>query len=82
VLSFISKTIKLDKITGFLNSVFKWSIGIVFTLFSGFLTIQGISAGKFDGVSIKATKFAMKSYIPIIGSYILRLYSFFENIVC
>ena len=48
-----------------------------FTLFTGFLTIQGISAGKFDSVSIKATKFAMKSYIPIIGSYISDGMDFF-----
>ena len=39
-------------------------------MFSGFLTIQGISAGKYDGISIKATKFAVKSYIPIIGGYL------------
>lgn len=66
----LTDTIKLNKITGFLNSTFKWCIGIVFTIFTGCLTIQGISAGKFDSVSIKATKFAVKSYIPIIGSYI------------
>ncbi len=35
-----------------------------------FLSIQGITAGRYDSVSIKATKFAVKSYIPIIGSYI------------
>lgn len=70
VIGNLTDTIKLNKITDFLNSTFKWCIGIVFTIFTGFLTIQGISAGKFDSVSIKATKFAVKSYIPIIGSYI------------
>ena len=53
-----------------MSSSFKWIVGLVFTLFTGFLSIQGISAGKYDSVSIKATKFAIKSYIPIIGSYI------------
>ena len=77
ILGYIGKGVKLDKIINFLNSIFKWSIGIVFTLFTGFLTIQGISAGKFDSVSIKATKFAMKSYIPIIGSYISEGMDFF-----
>ncbi|MBQ7352071.1 MAG: stage III sporulation protein AE [Clostridia bacterium] len=66
----LTNTIKLDKIQGFVTSSFKWIVGIVFTLFTGFLSIQGISAGKFDSVSIKATKFAVKSYIPIIGSYL------------
>ena len=66
----LSKNIKLDKFCGFLSSVFKWIVGFVFTLFASFLTIQGVSAGKFDGISVKATKFAVKSYVPLIGGYI------------
>lgn len=77
ILNYLTNSIKLDKLIGFLNSSFKWIIGIIFTLFSGFLAIQGISAGKYDSVSIKATKFAMKSYIPIIGSYISDGMDFF-----
>ena len=70
VLGHLTDTVKLKKFTGFLSSAFKWMVGIIFTLFSGLLTIQGISAGKADGVRIKLTKFTIKSYIPIIGSYI------------
>lgn len=70
ILGNLTDTIKLGKLSGFLMSTFKWTVGIVFTIFTGFLSIQGISAGKYDSVSIKATKFAMKSYIPIIGSYV------------
>lgn len=70
ILGSLTDTIKLGKLNGFLMSTFKWCVGIVFTIFTGFLSIQGISAGKYDNVSIKATKFAMKSYIPIIGSYV------------
>jgi len=66
----ITDMVKLDKFQNFLLSGFKWIVGLVFTLFMGFLTIQGISAGRYDSVGIKATKFAVKSYIPIIGSYI------------
>ena len=39
-------------------------------MFSSFLTLQGISAGRYDGISVSATKFAIKSYIPIIGGYL------------
>lgn len=70
VIGNLTNTVKLDKLTGFFTSLFKWSIGIVFTLFSGFLSLQGITAGKYDNISIKATKFAVKSYIPLIGGYI------------
>lgn len=66
----LSPNVKLDKINSFISSSFKWIVGFVFTIFSAFLTIQGISAGKYDGISVKASKFAIKSYIPIIGSYL------------
>lgn len=70
VLNSLSKQIKLNKFISFLGSGFKWVIGFIFTLFAGLLTIQGISAGRYDTISLKATKFAVKSYIPIIGGYI------------
>ncbi len=70
VIGNLSPNIKLGKFSAFLSSCFKWIVGFVFTLFSAFLAIQGISAGKFDGVSVKATKFAVKSYIPILGGYL------------
>lgn len=66
----ISKNIKLSKFSSLLNDVFKWAIGGVFTIFTGVLAVKGISAGSFDGVSIRTAKFAMKTYIPIVGGYL------------
>jgi len=77
ILGNLTTTVKLNKLQGFISSTFKWIVGIVFTLFTGFLSIQGISAGRYDSISIKATKFAIKSYIPIIGSYISDGMDFF-----
>ena len=66
----LTSSIKLNKFVDMLFSIFKWVIGFVFTLFGAFLTFQGVSAGRFDGISVSATKFAIKSYIPIIGGYL------------
>ncbi|MDR0850290.1 MAG: stage III sporulation protein AE [Christensenellaceae bacterium] len=66
----LSSSIKLEKFAGFCNSLFKWIIGIVFTIFIAFITIQGITASAVDGVSIKTAKFAIKSYIPVLGGYL------------
>lgn len=66
----LSNNVKLNKFSSFLNDIFKWVIGIVFTLFTGIMTIKGISAGSFDSVSIRTTKFALKTYIPIVGGYL------------
>ncbi len=70
LVSNLSNNIKLDKFISFINSLFKWVIGLVFTIFIGFASIQGITAGSIDGLSIKTAKFAIKSYVPIVGSYI------------
>lgn len=70
ILNNVSNQVKLNKFISFLSSSFKWIIGFVFTMFAGILAIQGISAGKYDTISLKATKFTMKSYIPIVGGYL------------
>ena len=66
----ISPNIRLEKCSKFCSSVFKWIIGSIFTIFIAILTIQGITAGAIDGVSIKTAKFALKSYVPVLGGYL------------
>lgn len=66
----ISKNVKLTKFSSLLNDIFKWAIGGIFTIFTGVLAVKGISAGSFDSVSIRTAKFAMKTYIPIVGGYL------------
>ena len=66
----LSSTTKLDKFVSFFTSTFKWIIGVVFTVFLAFLTIQGITAGAHDGVSIRAAKLTISSYVPFLGGYI------------
>ena len=66
----LSKNIKLDKFSKFFSSLFNWIIGIVFTIFMSFLTLQGLTVSSIDTISIKTAKFAIKNYIPIVGSYL------------
>lgn len=66
----LSNSVKLDKLISFINSLFKWVIGIIFTIFTGFVSIQGIAAGAVDGLSIKTAKFTIKNSLPLVGSYI------------
>ena len=70
VVSNLSSTVKLDKFTSFFTSLFKWLMGLVFTIFTAFLSIQGITAGTIDGISIRTAKYAIKSYVPILGGYL------------
>lgn len=66
----LSNNVKLGHFVNFLQSAFKWILGLCFTLFLGFVSIQGIMAGSVDGLSIRTAKYAIKSYIPIVGGYV------------
>lgn len=70
IISNMSDNVKLDKFNSFISSLFKWSVGLVFTLFFAIFTIQGISAGSFDSVGIRTTKYTIKSQIPVMGGYL------------
>ncbi|MCQ2564997.1 MAG: stage III sporulation protein AE, partial [Clostridia bacterium] len=70
IISNISDNIKLDKFNSFISSLFKWALGLVFTVFFAVISIQGITAGSFDGLSIRTTKYTIKSYVPLMGGYL------------
>lgn len=65
----ISKNVKLDKLTKLIKSSSSWLIGIVFGLFATFLTAQGITGGIVDKFGFNVAKFALSSYVPILGGY-------------
>ncbi|MBD5092429.1 MAG: hypothetical protein HDT36_03505 [Clostridiales bacterium] len=66
----ISKTVKLDKLTKVIKSASTWLIGIVFGLFATFLTVQGITGGVVDKFGFNVAKFALSSYVPVLGGYL------------
>ena len=70
IISNMSTNIKLDKFNSFISSLFKWTVGLVFTLFFAIFSIQGIAVSRFDSLSIRTTKYTIKSYIPIMGGYL------------
>ena len=70
VVSNLSNNIKLNKLADFFKNAGQWLMGICFTVFIAFLSIQGILAGTMDGVSIRAAKYAIGHSIPIVGNYI------------
>lgn len=65
----ISKTVRMEKFSKFFSSLFNWLVGIIFTIFISFLTIQGLTVSTIDTISFKTAKFAIKSYLPL-GSYL------------
>ncbi len=70
MVSKLSGSLRVEKLSSFLNNLGGWILGVVFMIFSAFTSVQGITAGALDGVSVRAAKFAAKSYIPFLGGYI------------
>ena len=70
VVANLSKNVKLTKLTEFFKTATNTILVVTFTLFTAFLSIQGLTAGSFDSISIRAAKFATKSYIPVLGGYL------------
>jgi len=66
----ISGAVKLTKLPKFFSSVSSWVLGTAFSLFSGFVVMKGITGVTLDNISINVTKFALSSYVPILGGYV------------
>lgn len=66
----LSGTVKLGGAAKFCISAAKWVLYTTFFLFLAFLSVQGITAAIYDNVSVRAAKFAMSKYIPVIGVYL------------
>lgn len=65
-----NKSVKLAKFSATATSVIKWIIGLSFTIYGLFLSVQGITSASFDGISIKAAKYAVSNSVPIVGGYL------------
>lgn len=70
VVSHLSRAINLNKLIDFFKSIALWMNGICFTVFFAFLSVQGITAATYDGISVRAAKYAIGNSVPIVGGYL------------
>lgn len=66
----ISKNVKLEKFTNFFKTFSEWLLGAIFSLFMLFVTARAAVGITVDGIGISAAKFAISTYVPILGGYI------------
>ena len=66
----LSDSIKLDKMNKTFKSIGNWLLVISFTIITTFVAIQGLVGASIDTISIKTAKFALSTYIPILGGYL------------
>ncbi len=63
----ISEKVQLTRLAGFIKQISLWALGIILTLFIGVVSLQGSMGAVVDGVTQKAAKFAISTFIPIVG---------------
>ncbi len=66
----ISDSVKLTKLPKFFSSISGWVLGTTFSLFTSFVVAKGITGVTLDNISVGITKFALSSYVPILGGYV------------
>ena len=66
----LSRELKINKFTQFFKSINKWVIGISISVFSLFITMQGITTASYDGIMRRAAKYAIGNGVPIIGGFL------------
>ncbi|KYH35689.1 stage III sporulation protein AE precursor [Clostridium tepidiprofundi DSM 19306] len=66
----ISSDYKISRLSKLLNQVVLWTQGIIMTIFVGVISVRGIVSQTIDQVTLKTAKFAVDSFVPIIGKSI------------
>lgn len=72
----ISSGIKLKNTADFLRSACKWFLGTAFFVFIAVIGVSGITASVRDGISVRAARFAVSKYVPVIGGYLSQGFDF------
>ena len=73
VLSFVSHLsteIHIQKLGDFFKSVSRWLLGLTIGIFGVFISVQGITAAQYDGMSLRAIKYVISGSVPFVGGFL------------
>lgn len=63
----ITSRVQVSKLAGLFK---QWSVGLLglfFTVFLGFMAVQGIAGSVADGVALRTAKFGIGVFVPVVG---------------
>lgn len=66
----ISDKVQLTKLSGLMKQIGTWGLGLILTVFIAVVSIQGSMGAVVDGVTSKTAKFALGTFIPVVGKYL------------
>ncbi|RKD34573.1 stage III sporulation protein AE [Thermohalobacter berrensis] len=70
IVSKMSERIQISRLSSLIRQISIAIIGFTMTIFIGVMSIQGATTAKVDGLTIRTAKFAVDSFIPIVGGFI------------
>ncbi|MCI6375003.1 MAG: stage III sporulation protein AE [Clostridiales bacterium] len=63
----LSDRMHLTRLAQLLRSAVCWLLGVSFTVFVGASSVQGVCSASVDGVAIRAAKYAVDNFVPVVG---------------
>lgn len=63
----LSDRAHLTRMAQLLRSAACWLLGVSFTVFLGAMSLQGVCSASLDGVVIRAAKYAVDNFVPVVG---------------
>lgn len=63
----LSDRAHLTRLAQLLRSAVCWLLGVSFTVFLGAMSLQGVCSASIDGVVIRAAKYAVDNFVPVVG---------------
>lgn len=70
VVNNVTNNIKLNRLSSFVKQINVVTLGAVFTLYLGLVSIQGLYVTSFDKFTVKTAKFAVGNFIPVVGGFV------------
>jgi len=63
----LSDRAHFTRLVQLLRSAVCWLLGVSFTVFLGAMSLQGVCSASIDGVVIRAAKYAVDNFVPVVG---------------
>lgn len=63
----LSGGVHLSRLARLLRGAVCWLLGVSFTVFLGAMSLQGVCSASVDGVAIRAAKYAVDNFVPVVG---------------
>lgn len=70
ILDKLSDRMRVSEFAGLIQSASKWTIGALTTVYIAATSIRGMTAAAYDGISVRAARYAAGSMVPMFGTLV------------